>query len=860
MPNTGNVFAGTGETTDRAGLTAWTTPENVTADDTADATCNGAGSDYLVARNFDFSAIPVGATITGVLVRIEASEHSAGTEALLAQLQDETATLTGASKATSNEGAISGTAKAVYTYGSTSDVWSATLTRAIVQDPDFGVRLWFATSHDVRIDFVTMAIEYTEAETLIFVPPSYPAQTARARGLSAAAMASSGMMADDPFKPWALFGVASAVYPREPLVRARSVAQRGGVTYTERTLDAAPVLPVGTHEPAPPRRRLGLPSLSASRAEALEQFAPVLGWSAPAAQVARRRSVARADVKEPVLSPAAAALDQIDYLPMTPIRPLRPATVATWAPPLAEGLSWEFGGLASAVYPRAPLVRAKAASGPPLAYAERTLAAAAIDWVFADTPRGRPLVRPLSVAHQPPLAYAERALSVAVPALSWQAEYPDWTWRRALTAALRQPASAHTDPWDIGGAAGMYIPRYPLLRPRHEIGPTLAYAERSLAVASIDWVLPAHDARPTRRASVAWCVEAAAQNLAWEFGGMASAVYPRAPLVRPKAERGPALAYAERTMAAPQVVDFVFDFPQPIRPLRRRTYTTYPSVAYTDQNLSVAPVVSPFVVGDIPPLRRRTALNRAPAQENFGVEILVPVMSWESYTTLYPPRVAHPRRRQPDIRQTMFTPAAQAAPISSWAPQLPVATRRRALATALYPVLFRGDAVEQFSVFPLSWHPRYPERTRRAALTPARIQAALTYTERALIVVTPTLSWQPSYPSTTWRRRLPVSEMPFEAFVELVGAAIGSLQHPAGLSPGDALAGLSAGVEAAAFAGLSAAAIITSTVGLAWAAALAGISAAAAGAGMSQGAEAPGSAGLSPGAQRTGDAGLDDVS
>jgi hypothetical protein len=158
--NTGNVFAVTGENVDRAGLTAWFPFVDLDADDANDCVCNGAGSDYLVARNFGFS-LPAGATINGVLVRVEASEHSGGTEPLLAQLQDETAALVGSSKSTSNEGSISGTTKAVYTYGSTSDLWGASLTEAIVEDADFGVRLWFATSHQVNIDYVTMAIEYT---------------------------------------------------------------------------------------------------------------------------------------------------------------------------------------------------------------------------------------------------------------------------------------------------------------------------------------------------------------------------------------------------------------------------------------------------------------------------------------------------------------------------------------------------------------------------------------------------------------------------------------------------------------------------------------------------------------------------
>jgi hypothetical protein len=162
MANTGNIFAGTGENNNGIGATAWSTPTNITSDNTTDATCNAAASSqYLVARNFDFSTIPTGAVINGILVRVEASEHSGGTEPLLAQLQNEAGNLFGSSKSTSNEGAINGTGKSVYTYGSTSDVWGASLTDTIVKDADFGVRFWFTSAHDVRIDYVTMAVEYT---------------------------------------------------------------------------------------------------------------------------------------------------------------------------------------------------------------------------------------------------------------------------------------------------------------------------------------------------------------------------------------------------------------------------------------------------------------------------------------------------------------------------------------------------------------------------------------------------------------------------------------------------------------------------------------------------------------------------
>ncbi len=157
MATTGNIFPGVGENVDRAGLTAWASPGNIVSDNATDATCNGTGSDYLVARTFGFSAVPANAVISGITVRLEASEHSTGTESLNAQIQNASAALVGSSKANT----VSGTAKAVYTYGGTTDVWGASPTGNMVHDADFGVRGWFTTAHDVRVDFVTMALEYT---------------------------------------------------------------------------------------------------------------------------------------------------------------------------------------------------------------------------------------------------------------------------------------------------------------------------------------------------------------------------------------------------------------------------------------------------------------------------------------------------------------------------------------------------------------------------------------------------------------------------------------------------------------------------------------------------------------------------
>ena len=156
MASTGNVYPTVGESVDRSGLTAWTNPGNIVSDNTTDATCNAAGSDYLVARAFSFS-VPYGSTILGITVRVEASEHSTNTEVLYLQLQGSDSALIGVDGSVT----VSGTTKAVYTQGAVDDLWSATLTSDIVNSANFGVRLWFATSHDVRIDYVTMAIEYT---------------------------------------------------------------------------------------------------------------------------------------------------------------------------------------------------------------------------------------------------------------------------------------------------------------------------------------------------------------------------------------------------------------------------------------------------------------------------------------------------------------------------------------------------------------------------------------------------------------------------------------------------------------------------------------------------------------------------
>lgn len=159
--STGNVFPGTGANTDRSAATDWVNPGNILADENTTASCTGGatGSDYLIASNFNFSSIPFNAIITGITVRFAAAESSTGSETTTAQLQDAAGALFGTSKTNS----VNGTGETVYTYGAANDLWglnNTTLTAAIVKDADFGCRFWYTTTHNMTVDFVTLAVEY----------------------------------------------------------------------------------------------------------------------------------------------------------------------------------------------------------------------------------------------------------------------------------------------------------------------------------------------------------------------------------------------------------------------------------------------------------------------------------------------------------------------------------------------------------------------------------------------------------------------------------------------------------------------------------------------------------------------------
>lgn len=157
MSSTGNKFPTAGVNVDRAGNTAWTNPGNVVSDNTTDTTVV-VPSDYLVTSSYSLG-VPTDAVILGVTVRVEASESGTGSSNYIVQLHsDTTPTLIGAAKSPVT---VNGTTKVISTNGSESDLWSASLTPAIVNAAGFGCSIWSTdTTNTLAIDYVTIAVEW----------------------------------------------------------------------------------------------------------------------------------------------------------------------------------------------------------------------------------------------------------------------------------------------------------------------------------------------------------------------------------------------------------------------------------------------------------------------------------------------------------------------------------------------------------------------------------------------------------------------------------------------------------------------------------------------------------------------------
>lgn len=145
---------------------AWINPENIYGAGEAAITDNAYDatdpSHVLRGYNFNFSSIPVGATIVGVTCRITARSSSATSTIALVQLLNTSGVRVGTNLASTP--VATNATPANYTFGDDANLWGNALTEAWVKDADFGVGVGMingTNNADVWIDVIELDIYYT---------------------------------------------------------------------------------------------------------------------------------------------------------------------------------------------------------------------------------------------------------------------------------------------------------------------------------------------------------------------------------------------------------------------------------------------------------------------------------------------------------------------------------------------------------------------------------------------------------------------------------------------------------------------------------------------------------------------------
>lgn len=167
MANTGIVYPSTGSNVTGLGTIAWADTGNIVSDNNTNATAafgsgSGASTNWLVATGFDFSSIPDGSTIDGIVMEmgISASTGNRCSDTDVYLTKNGTAT-SGADKAT---GTNVTTTEVNRTYGGVSDTWSASPTASEVKASTFGAMIRLAQglgSTTARVDYIRLTVYYT---------------------------------------------------------------------------------------------------------------------------------------------------------------------------------------------------------------------------------------------------------------------------------------------------------------------------------------------------------------------------------------------------------------------------------------------------------------------------------------------------------------------------------------------------------------------------------------------------------------------------------------------------------------------------------------------------------------------------
>ena len=150
---------------------AWVTPTNIYSDNAATANVVASTFDspdqtyVLKATGFDFSSIPDGSTINGVICRANSwyrSGQGSGSMDLM-QLLDVSKARVGTNQCLTAV-PLTTTDATIITKGSYNDTWGNALTAAWVKNSNFGVGIGIlatAANADVDVDYVTLEIFYT---------------------------------------------------------------------------------------------------------------------------------------------------------------------------------------------------------------------------------------------------------------------------------------------------------------------------------------------------------------------------------------------------------------------------------------------------------------------------------------------------------------------------------------------------------------------------------------------------------------------------------------------------------------------------------------------------------------------------
>lgn len=148
---------------------AWISTGNLYADDgagcniTAGTFDNGVYSPALKVTNFDFSAVPADATITGIIMRAETWNATANCAFQCAKLLDTSRVDQGDNKLSATS-FLTSTATGVISVGASNDLWGASIDVDVVKNANFGVMLGGqaqGNNCDVWIDYVTLEVCYT---------------------------------------------------------------------------------------------------------------------------------------------------------------------------------------------------------------------------------------------------------------------------------------------------------------------------------------------------------------------------------------------------------------------------------------------------------------------------------------------------------------------------------------------------------------------------------------------------------------------------------------------------------------------------------------------------------------------------